>query len=108
MIKSMTGFGKAVQQLADKKITVEIKSLNSKQLDLNVRMPGMYKEKELRLRSELAKQLNRGKIDLGIFVEITGKKEKKYSINPSVVNGYFEELKSLSKNLKFQPPSNSP
>ena len=93
MIKSMTGFGKAVQQLADKKITVEIKSLNSKQLDLNVRMPGVYKEKELGLRSELAKQLNRGKIDLGIFVEITGKKEKKYSINTSVVKGDFEELK---------------
>jgi len=109
MIISMTGFGKATQQLADlpagqvgKKVTVEIKSLNSKQLDLNVRMPAMYKENELELRSEIAKQLNRGKLDLLIFVEKSGNGEKKYSINTSVVEGYFEELQSLSKNLSCQ------
>ena len=101
MIISMTGYGKVVRQLADKKVTVEIKSLNSKQSDLNVRMPAIYKEKELGLRSEIIKQLDRGKIDLGIFVELTGE-EKNYSINTSVVKGYFEELKLLSKILSIQ------
>ncbi len=101
MIISMTGYGKVVRQMADKKVTVEIKSLNSKQSDLNVRMPAIYKEKELGLRSEITKQLERGKIDLAIFVELTGE-EKNYSINTSVVKGYFEELKLLSKSLSIQ------
>ena len=64
MIKSMTGFGKAVTEIPGKKITVEVRSLNSKQLDLNLRIPYVYKEKELELRSDVSKQIERGKVDL--------------------------------------------
>ena len=72
MIQSMTGYGKSVIQLPNKKITIEIKSLNSKNLDLNCRMPSMYREKELTLRKQFANALTRGKIDFSLFVEMTG------------------------------------
>ena len=71
MIQSMTGYGKSVLQLPTKKVTIEIKSLNSKNLDLNVRIPSYYKEKELSVRKKLASALVRGKIDFSIFVEMT-------------------------------------
>jgi uncharacterized protein (TIGR00255 family) len=71
MIKSMTGFGKATAQLSSKKITVEAKSLNSKGLDLNVRIPSVYREMELVLRNEIATKLERGKIDFTVFIENT-------------------------------------
>ncbi|MBC7493576.1 MAG: hypothetical protein H7221_01115, partial [Flavobacterium sp.] len=71
MIQSMTGFGKATLQLLNKKITIEIKSLNSKGLDLSVRMPSAYREMELSLRNEIAQKLERGKIDFSIFIENT-------------------------------------
>ena len=70
MIQSMTGFGKATLQLPSKKITVEVKSLNSKGLDLNVRMPSLYREMELGLRNQIALKLERGKVDFSIFIEI--------------------------------------
>ncbi|MBQ7824138.1 MAG: hypothetical protein IJ338_08225, partial [Bacteroidaceae bacterium] len=73
MIQSMTGFGKAITELPDKKITVEIKSLNSKQLDLSVRIPSIYRENEMQIRTLVAKRLERGKVDVSIFVESTGK-----------------------------------
>ncbi|MEH6406185.1 MAG: YicC/YloC family endoribonuclease, partial [Leeuwenhoekiella sp.] len=72
MIKSMTGFGKSVSQLASKKITIEVKSLNSKNLDLNARIPSFYREKELELRNIVAKSLERGKVDMSIYVELNG------------------------------------
>ena len=72
MILSMTGFGKASLQLPTKKITVEVKSLNSKGLDLNVRMPSIYREMELGLRNQIAQKLERGKVDFFFFIEITG------------------------------------
>ena len=68
MIHSMTGYGKSILQLPTKKITIEIKSLNSKNLDLSVRMPSYYKEKELQVRKGLASDLVRGKIDFSVFV----------------------------------------
>ena len=67
MIQSMTGFGKSVLQLPNKKISVEIKSLNSKSLDLNTRIPSHYKEKELALRNMISRSLTRGKVDFSIF-----------------------------------------
>ena len=70
MIHSMTGYGKSVLQLPTKKITIEIKSLNSKNLDLNARMPSIYREKELSLRKLIGKQLERGKIDFSLFFVI--------------------------------------
>ncbi len=94
MIQSLTGFGKAVLQLPTKKITVEVKSLNSKQLDLNMRMPSFYREKELVLRTELAKHIKRGKVDFSLYAEVTGD-ERTYTINKSLVKGYIDQLKSI-------------
>jgi uncharacterized protein (TIGR00255 family) len=94
MIQSMTGFGKHVLQLPSKKITVEIKSLNSKNLDLNARIPSQYREKELILRNKISKSLTRGKVDFSVFVEITGE-ETTAAVNPAVVKKYIEQLKAI-------------
>lgn len=94
MIQSMTGFGKSVSQLPSKKITVEIKSLNSKNLDLNARIPSQYREKELLLRNKVSKALNRGKVDFSVFVEITGE-ETTAAVNPAVVRRYMEQLREI-------------
>lgn len=91
----MTGFGKHVIQLPSKKITVEIKSLNSKSLDINARMPVAYREKELELRKLIAEKLLRGKVDLGLYVEITGE-ETTSDVNEGVVRQYMKQLKSLA------------
>jgi len=94
MIQSMTGYGKSVLQLPTKKVTIEIKSLNSKTLDLNVRIPSYYKEKELEVRKKLANELIRGKVDFSIFVEMTAD-ETSTIINPGVVKNYMQQLKSI-------------
>ncbi len=94
MIQSMTGYGKSVIQLPNKKITIEIKSLNSKNLDLNCRMPSMYREKELTLRKQLANALTRGKIDFSLFVEMTGEGTST-QINKTIVNQYIKQLKEV-------------
>lgn len=90
----MTGYGKSLLQLPTKKITIEIKSLNSKNLDLNVRMPSMYREKELDIRKLVAEKLVRGKVDLSIYVEITGE-ETSTQINAPVVKQYIKDLKKI-------------
>jgi uncharacterized protein (TIGR00255 family) len=102
MVKSMTGFGKHVSELPDKKITVEVRSLNSKQLDLNVRIPGVYREKELELRSEVGRLVERGKVDLSIYSESTGT-EKSVSINRSLALNYYNELQALGGELGEKP-----
>lgn len=94
MIQSMTGFGKSVLQLPSKKISVEIKSLNSKSLDLNARIPSQYREKELALRTLISRSLTRGKVDFSIYIEITGE-ETSSGINQPVVKGYMSKLKEL-------------
>jgi len=94
MIQSMTGYGKAIKQLASKKITVEIKSLNSKNLDLNARIPSFYRSKELEMRRKAAKSLVRGKVDFGIYVEITGE-ETSSKINEAAVNEYMKQLANI-------------
>ena len=73
MIQSMTGFGKASSELPNKKIFVEIKSLNSKQFDLNTRIPSLYREKEMEIRNNLLQSIERGKVDFSIYVENIGK-----------------------------------
>ena len=93
MIQSMTGYGKAVLQLPTKKVTIEIKSLNSKNLDLNVRIPSYYKEKELAVRKKLASALVRGKIDFSIYVEMTSD-ETSTKVNKSVVKQYVAQLRN--------------
>lgn len=91
----MTGFGKHVVQLPSKKITIELKSLNSKNLDINARMPSAYREKELQLRKTIADSLVRGKIDFGLYVEITGD-EASSVVNEGVVRQYIKQLRSIA------------
>lgn len=90
----MTGFGKASLQLPTKKITVEIKSLNSKGLDLNTRMPAVFREMELTLRNQLSQRLERGKIDFSLYVEVTGE-ETSSKINIPIIKGYINQLKEV-------------
>ncbi|WP_395060950.1 YicC/YloC family endoribonuclease [Flavobacterium sp.] len=97
MIQSMTGFGKASLQLPTKKITVEIKSLNSKGLDLNTRMPSVFREMELGLRNQLSQKLERGKIDFSLYVEITGE-ETSSKINVPIIRGYINQMKAVIPN----------
>lgn len=91
MIQSMTGYGKSVIQLPSKKITIEIKSLNSKSLDLNARVPSSYREKELVLRDIIAKSLVRGKVDFSLYIEITGEATNT-EVNEVVVKQYMKQL----------------
>ncbi|WP_310557203.1 YicC/YloC family endoribonuclease [Flavobacterium sp.] len=97
MIQSMTGFGKASLQLPTKKITVEVKSLNSKGLDLNTRMPSVYREMELGLRNQIVQQLERGKIDFSLFIEVTGE-ETSSKINVPIVRGYINQMRAVIAN----------
>ena len=94
MIQSMTGYGKHIIQLPTKKITVEIKSLNSKSLDLNTRVPSAYRQKELQIRKLLASGLTRGKIDLNLFVESTAG-ETATKINHKTLKQYMEQLSEV-------------
>ncbi len=98
MVKSMTGFGKATTEIPGKKVTVEIRSLNSKSFDLSLRMPFIYKEKELELRGELSKQIERGKIDLTIYTEAI-QETFPIAINKTLAKTYYNELKILSGEL---------
>ena len=93
----MTGFGKATLQLQTKKITVEIKSLNSKGLDLNTRMPSVFREMELGLRNQLSQRLERGKIDFSLYIEVTGE-ETSSKINVPIVRGYINQMKAVIPN----------
>ncbi|WP_299366565.1 YicC/YloC family endoribonuclease [Winogradskyella sp.] len=90
----MTGYGKSVLQLPTKKISIELKSLNSKNLDVNARMPSMYRAKELDIRKDIAKHLIRGKIDFSLYVEITGE-DTSSKINKTVVKEYIKQLKDV-------------
>ncbi len=94
MIQSMTGYGKSVIQLPTKKITVEIKSLNSKSIDLNARVPSSYREKELEIRRSISKSLVRGKVDFNLYVEITGEKTSA-KVNEVIVRQYMNQLKNV-------------
>ena len=98
MIRSMTGYGKAECELALKKITIEVKSLNSKQLDLNTRTPGVYREKEIEIRREISDKLIRGKVDFSLYSESLGV-ESNSAINNPMVKSYFSQLSELSNEL---------
>ncbi len=94
MIQSMTGFGKSIVQIPNKKITVELKSLNSKNFDLNARIPSQYREKELDLRNIISNSLVRGKVDLSIYVEYTGE-QTSTNVNTEVVKTYMDQLRGI-------------
>ncbi len=104
MIQSMTGFGKAVTELPNKRITVEIKSLNSKQLDLSTKIPPCYREKEMEIRSEISRRLERGKVDFAIYTENIGC-ETPTRLNMSVIEGYYRQIKEASEALSVALPS---
>lgn len=103
MIQSMTGFGKATAIFGDKKINVEIKSLNSKALDLNTRIAPLYREKELEIRNLLAKTLERGKVDFSIWIEKDAG-EAATPINAALVENYYNQIKAISENCHIPMP----
>jgi uncharacterized protein (TIGR00255 family) len=102
MINSMTGYGKAECILPDKKLSIEIKSLNSKQMDTSVRLPSLYKEKELEIRQLISSGLVRGKVECTLFYEITGE-EGTGVVNVPVVKNYYEQLYRISGELGLDP-----
>lgn len=100
----MTGYGKSVAELPNKKITVEVKSLNSKQLDISTRLPYIYKEKDISVRNTVSRKLNRGKIDLNINVE-TISKNVSTKINHDILKQYLQDLKPLVAEMNVSEPN---
>jgi len=100
MIKSMTGYGKAECELKDRKVTIEIKSLNSKNLDIYAKIPGLYRQKELEIRNSISKTLQRGKVEIVLYYEVTDDK-KGTTINSGVVKNYYNQLKSIATDLSI-------
>src|SRR3712207_9516057 len=94
MIQSMTGYGKSVATFKEKKINVEIKSLNSKSLDLSTRITPLYREKEMEIRQLIAKTMERGKIDFSIWIEKDASDEVA-PINTAVVQAYYQQIKDI-------------
>lgn len=105
MVKSMTGFGKTTVENGNKKIIIEIKSLNSKQLDLNLRLPNLYKEKEMEIRSMVKEKLDRGKVDMNIYFD-NSESDKDVSINRAVVVQYFNQALDVATQLGVEPDKN--
>lgn len=98
MIKSMTGYGKSECELPHKKVTVEIKSLNSKQLDINTRISGIFREKDIEIRRIISDRVVRGKIDFILYVESLGDVTNS-NINSAVVRGYYNQLCQISNEI---------
>lgn len=94
----MTGFGKAEFEVNNKKFILELKALNSKQIDINARIPSVYREKEIEIRKELAEKLVRGKVDITIYVENHGE-DSNSKINEPILKSYFESLKKINDEL---------
>ncbi|CDC51908.1 UPF0701 protein YicC [Bacteroides finegoldii] len=105
MIQSMTGYGKATAELPDKKINVEIKSLNSKAMDLSTRIAPAYREKEIEIRNEISKVLERGKVDFSLWIEKKEGAESATPINQALVEGYYKQILAISENLNIPLPA---
>ena len=103
MLKSMTGYGRITRVLGDKKISCEIKSLNSKQIDINFKLPANYREYELEYRSLIAKYIVRGKVDVVVAVEEDSLKNRPL-INKSVIKAYYEQIKNISNDISIPEP----
>jgi len=101
MIRSMTGFGKAEFEVGNKKITLEIKSLNSKQLDINTRIPAMYREKDIEIRRLISETLTRGKVDFALYLDNLGT-ESTSRINAAIIKDYYSQLKSVHQELGLE------
>lgn len=105
MIQSMTGYGKATAELPDKKINVEIKSLNSKAMDLSTRIAPIYREKEMEIRNEISKTLERGKVDFSLWIEKKEGTENATPINQTLIEGYYQQIQAISQKLNIPVPS---
>lgn len=105
MIQSMTGYGKALCEYGNKKIVIEIKSLNSKQSDISTRISGTYREKEIEIRNEISQQLERGKIDFILYID-NSSKDASTQINQSVVTSYYNQIQQISAELNIPLPEN--
>ena len=101
MLLSMTGFGKATCEIKNQKLTVEVKSLNSKQFDLTSRIPNDYREKEMEIRNILANKLIRGKVDISIYTEVNNV-DAAAEINTDVVKAYYQQLSKIAAELGIQ------
>lgn len=104
MIRSMTGFGKVTAELESKKVTIEIKALNSKQLDLSTRISSAYRDKEMEIRNLLLQSVERGKIELSIYIDYIGR-ETPTQINTSALESYYLQIKEASEKLGIGLPS---
>jgi len=104
MIQSMTGYGKATAELSDKKINVEIKSLNSKAMDLSTSIAPLYREKEIEIRNEIAKALERGKVDFSLWIDKKDACELITPINQDVVVAYYERIRTISETTGIPAP----
>lgn len=96
----MTGFGRAEFEVNNKKFTIEIKSLNSKQIDINTRIPAIYREKDIEIRKLLSDKLERGKVDFNIYTESLGD-ESNSKINEPILKSYFNQLNKISADLNL-------
>ena len=104
MVLSMTGYGKATAQLPGKKITVEVRSLNSKTNDINIRVPQFYREKELEVRELITTRMVRGKIDFGMYAELTGEEDAP-KVNKPLVLSYIRQLEEIKRETGIQGDS---
>ena len=104
MIQSMTGYGKATATFGEKKIHVELKSLNSKAMDLSVRIAPLYREKEMEIRTQITKALERGKVDFSLWIEREAA-EMATPINTSLMNNYYEQFKNIAATTNIPMPT---
>lgn len=105
MIQSMTGYGKAIAELPDKKINVEIKSLNSKAMDLSTRIAPAYREKEMEIRNEISKVLERGKVDFSLWIEKKESADSAIPINQVLIEGYYKQIKAITESTGIPAPA---
>ncbi len=103
MIYSMTGYGRIVKDIPGKKITIEIKTLNSKQLDLSIRLPSYYREKELDIRNKIAHKLMRGKVDFAMYVELA-EEQTNTTINEPAYKAYYKQLSKIYESMDVNMP----
>ena len=104
MIQSMTGFGKSTLELPDKKVHVEVKSLNSKALDLSTRLAPLYREKEMEIRAEISKALERGKVDFSLWIEKNEASQLATPINADILKSYYSQIKQISEVQSIPEP----
>lgn len=106
MIQSMTGYGKSVVTFNGKKINVEVKSLNSKAFDLSTRIAPLYREKEIEIRQNIARMLERGKVDFAIWIEKDTETATATPINTKIMQEYYTQLKDFASNMNIPEPQN--